>query len=144
MQAIILFCAYSINYSNRVLIVLFTAQWMRCKKVFWYLLKASIWYWNIDFICKDRAWSTGPNWITIYLDKMAEQICNYHNIFNSVGRSYNANAALTFNWKAFTMLKTCANYSETVELWCWSEPFIAAVLIDFNMIYEIKVKIGNP
>ena len=47
---------------------------------------------------------------------MAEQICNYLNIFNSVGRSYNANA-LTFNWKPFTMLKTCANYSETVELW---------------------------
>ena len=66
---------------------------------------------------------------------MAEQICNYLNIFNSVGRSYNANA-LTFNWKPFTMLKTCANYSETVELWvvalCSSVDWIK------NMIYEFQ------
>ena len=66
---------------------------------------------------------------------MAEQICNYLKIFNSVGRSYNANA-LTFNWKPFTMLKTCANYSETVELWvvalCSSVDWIK------NMIYEFQ------
>ena len=73
---------------------------------------------------------------------MAEQICNYLNIFNSVGRSYNANA-LTFNWKPFTMLKTCANYSETVELWVVGVMVISTFLcssVDWikNMIYEFQ------